>query len=178
MTSLWPGRAGVTGPALTFAEAVERHLDDVYRYLLYLTKNPGLAEDLAAETFERALREWRRFDPRRASAKTWLCQVARTTALDRLRSDERRRARENRYAAESESLADDPADAVGLSPALAEALGSLSAAEREIVALRVLLELDDAQAARVLDISRSAASTRLNRALRKLKERMTADALA
>ena len=63
------------------------HLDDVYRYLLYVTGNPHLAEDLAAETFERALRRWRRFDPRRAAARTWLCQLARSTALDHFRAE-------------------------------------------------------------------------------------------
>ena len=65
----------------------EEHLDDVYRYLLYVTGNPHLAEDLAAATFERALRRWRRFDPRRASARTWLCQLARSTALDHFRAE-------------------------------------------------------------------------------------------
>ena len=42
--------------APSFATVAERHLDDVYRYLLVLTRNPTLAEDLAAETFERAYR--------------------------------------------------------------------------------------------------------------------------
>src|SRR5215207_5514900 len=56
--------------APSFASVVEQHLDDVYRYLLVLTRDPTLAEDLASETFERALRAWRRFDPRRGSART------------------------------------------------------------------------------------------------------------
>ena len=66
----------------------EEHLDDVYRYLLYMTGNPHLAEDLAAETFERALKRWRRFDPRRGAARTWLCQLARGTALDHFRAEQ------------------------------------------------------------------------------------------
>jgi DNA-directed RNA polymerase specialized sigma24 family protein len=56
--------------SISFADAAERHLDDVYGYLVYLTGDRGLAEDLAAETFETALRSWRRFDPARGSAKT------------------------------------------------------------------------------------------------------------
>ena len=46
----------------TFAAVAAAHLDDVYRYLLYLTKDGTLAEDLTADTFERALRGWHRFD--------------------------------------------------------------------------------------------------------------------
>ena len=80
----------------SFAATAEEHLDDVYAYLVYLTRDRSLAEDLAADTFEKALRLWRRFDPRRASARTWLCQIARTTALDWFRSEERRQRREQR----------------------------------------------------------------------------------
>src|SRR5439155_68030 len=80
---------------MTFADAAEQHLDDVFAYLVYLTGDRAAAEDLAAETFEKGLRLWKRFDERRSSARTWLCQIARTTALDWFRSERRRRAREN-----------------------------------------------------------------------------------
>ena len=152
----------------------EEHLDDVYRYLLYMTRNPHLAEDLAAETFERALRRWRRFDPRRASARTWLCQLARSTALDHFRAEQRRRRRDDSYTAEELQTAE-PVFGEGLSLALDAAVRSLSAAEREIVVLRVVLELDGEATARVLGIKPTAVSTRLSRALQKLEERMVSD---
>jgi DNA-directed RNA polymerase specialized sigma24 family protein len=41
--------------ARDFAEAAERHLDDVHAYLVYLTGDRATAEDLTAETFARAL---------------------------------------------------------------------------------------------------------------------------
>jgi RNA polymerase sigma factor (sigma-70 family) len=66
----------------------------------------------------------------------------------------------------------------GLSPVLDEALAELSAGEREVVALRVVLELDGEQAARVLGISPTACSTRLSRALAKLAERVDTDVRA
>lgn len=155
----------------SFADAAEAHLDDVYGYLVYLTGDRGLAEDLAAETFEKALRLWSRFDAARGSAKTWLCQIARTTALDHFRAERRRRGREDAYA-RREPVADDGPLVAGLSPDLQRALLSLSAAEREVVALRVLLDLDGPQAARLLGISATACSTRLSRALTRLEERM------
>src|SRR5687768_9332747 len=153
----------------SFAATAEEHLDDVYAYLVYLTRDRSLAEDLAADTFEKALKLWRRFDARRASARTWLCQIARTTALDWFRAEERRRRREER-AAPPERV--EAALAEGLSPELETALASLSAGEREVIALRVLLELDSEEAARVLGVSPTAVSTRLSRALKKLEERM------
>jgi RNA polymerase sigma factor (sigma-70 family) len=154
----------------TFAEVVAKELDAVYRYLVYLTGDRSAAEDLAAETFEKAFRSWRRFDPRRGSPRTWLCRIARSVAVDWFRAETRRRKREETYAREV-SLSEELGN--GLPPELEEALRELSPAEREVVALRVLLELDGPSAARVLGISQTACSTRLSRALRRLEEGMS-----
>jgi RNA polymerase sigma-70 factor, ECF subfamily len=161
-----------------FAEAAERHLDDVYAFLVYLTGDRNVAEDLAAETFARALERWRRFDPGRGSARAWLCQVARSTALDHFRAEERRRRREGRFAAGEQREDAGPVFGDGLSPELEQALARLSAAEREVVALRVVLELDGEVAARVLGISATACSTRLSRALQKLEKEVSAGVAA
>src|SRR3954453_860618 len=137
----WPSsRPAKEIPRPTFASAAQAHLDDVYRYLLYLTKDGTLAEDLTADTFERALRAWPRFDPRRGSARTWLCQLARTSALDHFRAEKRRHGREERYARDEPVATEQPAS--GLSPELEAALARLSPAEREVIALRVVLDLD------------------------------------
>src|SRR5215211_7522522 len=108
-------RRGPDRPA--FAEAAEAHLDDVHAYLTYLVGERDLAEELTAVTFEKALSRWRRFDPRRGSARTWLCQLARSVALDHFRAEDRRRRRETAYAAR-EPLDERPSLVDGLSPAL------------------------------------------------------------
>jgi RNA polymerase sigma-70 factor (ECF subfamily) len=161
-----------------FAEAARRHLDDVHAFLVYLTGDRAVAEDLTAETFARALERWHRYDPRRAGVRTWLCQLARSTALDHFRAEDRRRRREGRYAVAELRESAEPVFGEGLSPALERALAQLSAAEREVVALRVLLELDGAAAARVLGISATACSTRLSRALQKLEQEVSAGVAA
>jgi RNA polymerase sigma-70 factor (ECF subfamily) len=157
---------------MTFGDAAEQHLDDVYGYLTWFTGDRFAAEDLAAETFERALRLWHRFDPERGSARTWLCQVARTVALDHFRSEKRRTRREE-LAAVPEAFEARPAE--GFSPELEAGLRGLSAGEREVIALRVVLDLDGPAAARVLGIGESACSTRLSRALDHLRREMGTD---
>ena len=151
----------------SFAQAAETHLDDVFGYLTWFTGDRFAAEDLTGETFERALRLWHRFDPRRGSARTWLCQVARTVALDHFRS-ERRRTRREQLAAPPERF--DERFAEGLSPDLEAAVRSLTAGEREVIALRVVLDVDAVTASRVLGISTTNCTTRLNRPLKKLEE--------
>src|SRR5436309_7288977 len=165
VTTTWPG-LHVDRP--TFASVAEAELDAVHGYLVFLTGNRAVAEDLTGETFEKAFRTWRRFDPRRGTPRAWLCGIAHSTALDHFRSEQRRRRREDKYvrgapAIEETELMPSPLEA---------ALGQLSRAEREVVALRVLLELDGPTAARVLGISATACSTRLSRALKKLEELM------
>jgi RNA polymerase sigma factor (sigma-70 family) len=161
-----------------FAEAARRHLDDVHAFLVYLTGDRAVAEDLTAETFARALERWHRFDPRRGGARTWLCQLARSAALDHFRAEDRRRRREGRYAVAELRESAEPVFGEGLSPALERALAQLSAAEREVVALRIVLELDGEGAARVLGISTTACSTRLSRALAKLEKEVSAGVAA
>jgi RNA polymerase sigma-70 factor (ECF subfamily) len=166
VTTSWPG-LHVDRPS--FAAVAESELDAVHRYLLFLTGNRTVAEDLTGATFEKAFRTWRRFDPRRGTPRAWLCRIARSAALDHFRSEERRVRREERYAHGAPAV-DDPA----LGPsALESALAQLSPAEREVVALRVLLELNGPTTARVLGISVTACSTRLSRALKRLEEMMS-----
>jgi RNA polymerase sigma-70 factor (ECF subfamily) len=165
VTTSWPG-LHVDQPSFSAVAAAE--LDAVHRYLVFLTGNRAVAEDLTGETFEKAFRTWRRFDPRRGTPRAWLCRIARSTALDHFRSEERRRRREERYAHGAPEVHEAE---LGPSP-LEAALAQLSPAEREVVALRVLLELDGPTAARVLGISATACSTRLSRALKRLEEMM------
>jgi RNA polymerase sigma factor (sigma-70 family) len=164
-----PRRADAATP--TFASVAEELLDDVYGYLLYLTKNWAVAEDLTGETFEAALRKWKRFDPSRGTPRAWLLAIARSTALDWFRADSRRRRREERAEAGVQHE-DEAAFGGGLSPELQESLQALSVGEREVVALRIVLDLDGEETAHLLGISSTAVSTRLSRALSKLEERM------
>jgi RNA polymerase sigma factor (sigma-70 family) len=169
----WPGRAERRRP---FTDVVGDHLDAVHRYVVMLTGDALLAEDVTAQSFEKALRSWRRFDPRRGTELAWLCGIARRTALDHFRSEARRRRRETVY--ENGRVPEADAALGGFSPELDAALGSLSAGEREVLALRIVLELDAETAARLLGISRTACSMRLARALQKLQQRMATHALA
>jgi len=164
-----PRRIDTSAP--TFAAVAEELLDDVYGYLLYLTKNWAVAEDLTGETFEAAFKKWRRFDPARGTPRAWLLAIARTTALDWFRADARRRKREERAEA-SERREQAGSFGEGFSAELEASLRALSAGEREVVALRIVLDLDGEETARLLGISPTAVSTRLSRALSKLEERM------
>ncbi|WMM26419.1 RNA polymerase sigma factor [Tissierella sp. MB52-C2] len=60
--------------------------DDVYRYLLSLTHNPDLSEDLLSETFINAIKAIANFKGQ-SSIKTWLFSIARNLWLQNIRKE-------------------------------------------------------------------------------------------
>ena len=162
----------------SFESVAERHLDDVHAYLVYLTRDRGAAEDLTAETFEKASAA---VAPLRPPPRQRAHLALPDRAHDRARPLPRRgapaAARAERLRAASPSTWR-TASSAGCRRSSSARLRRLSAGEREVIALRVLLDLDQETAARVLGISPTNCATRLSRALKKLEERMSADVAA
>src|SRR3954470_18582920 len=75
-----------------FEALYAREAAGLYGFLAYRTSDRALAEDLLADTFERALRSRRRYDPARGSQRTWLYAIA----MNLLRDHARRAAAEAR----------------------------------------------------------------------------------
>lgn len=157
----------------SFASVAEEHLTGVFRYLTHFTGDRHLAEDLTSSAFERAQRDWHRFDPDKGSPRVWLIEVARRVALDHFRGEKRRRTRDANWAA-TEPLSAAAPDVEVDNPLLKEALSRLSRAERELIALRVVLEFSTTEAARISGGSPTKVSTSLHRALGKLRREMEA----
>ena len=153
-----------------FERLYDEHAQALYGFLAYRTGDDALAEDLLADTFERALRARRRFDPRRGSTKTWLYSIA----LNALRDHVRRRAVAERA---SERLVvpeagADATDAVAQRDELARALATLTEEEREVVALRSGADLTVPEIAKLKREKLTTIEGRVYRALRKLRERL------
>ncbi len=64
---------------------VQRHERRVFGIALAITADRATAEDVAQEAFVRAWRHAAVFDPRRASATSWLATITRNLAIDTLR---------------------------------------------------------------------------------------------
>ena len=151
-----------------FERLYEAEAQGLFGFLAYRTGDRSLAEDLLADTFERALRSRRGFDRRRGSAKTWLYAIA----LNLLRDQARRAAAEGRAL---ERVGPAPAggpelgDAVEHRDVVQRALATLSAEEREAIALRFGAELTVPEIAEALREPLTTVEGRVYRALRKLR---------
>jgi len=147
------------------------HAAALLAFLRARTGDAALAEDLLADTFERALRARARPAPGADGERPWLYAIA----LNRLRDVARRRAAEDRALALAMAGAA-LADAVSGAPtddertdALRRALTLLTPAEHEAVALRFGEDLSVPAVARRLGQPTTAVEARLARALRKLR---------
>ncbi|MFF5189181.1 sigma-70 family RNA polymerase sigma factor [Streptomyces sp. NPDC000345] len=159
------------------ADAVERFVRalhrDVLRYVAHLCADPQAVDDLAQDTFLRALGSLHRFEGR-CSARAWLLSIARRAVMDSYRS-----------AAARPRLADLPdwrpvvelAQPRGLpgfddGVVLLDLLAALPADRREAFVLTQLLGLPYEEAARVSDCPVGTVRSRVARARAALAEQV------
>ena len=154
-----------------FERLYDEHAQPLFGFLAYRTGDRALAEDLLADTFERALRARARFDRRKASEKTWLYAIA----LNLLRDHARRKTSEARALERIPHESAMPHDAlagVEHRDEVTRAMGILSDEEREALALRFGADLTVPEMAKLLGEPLARVEGRVYRSLRKLREEL------
>jgi RNA polymerase sigma factor (sigma-70 family) len=156
-----------------FQRLYEDHAQALFGFLAYRTGDRALAEDMMSEAFERALKARKRYDPGKASAKTWIYSIA----LNCLRDQQRRQGAEvrafDRVGGPGELELSEPGfDRAETRDEVQRALWHLSEEEREVVALRYGGELSAKEMAKLLGERETTVEGRLYRALRKLREEL------
>ena len=153
-----------------FAELTRRHVDLVYSAAFRMIRDPHLAEDVTQGVFV-ALAKSARSLTDRAVLSGWLHRTAQNIAAQTVRTDVRRRAREQEAAAMNEILASTTeASWQQLAPHLDAALGDLPDADREALLLRYFERKSAREMAALLGVSDEAAQKRVNRAVDHLRE--------
>lgn len=160
-----------------FTAVFERHYDAVHAYLIRRVP-PDTADELAAETFVRALAARRRYDSSSGSVRGWLFGIATNLGRQHWRGEERRlrayaRACFPPDGADSGDM-DARADAQRQRGALAEALAALPAADRDVLLLHAWADLSHAEIAAALGIPVGTVRSRLSRARTRVRERIGA----
>ena len=67
-----------------FDQIYQNCFDPVYRYVLSLSENPTVAEEITQETFFKALQSLDQFQGK-SNLKSWLCAIAKNQWLAELR---------------------------------------------------------------------------------------------
>jgi RNA polymerase sigma-70 factor (ECF subfamily) len=162
-----------------FDALLARYQNRLYRYLVRLTANAAVAEDLFQETWLKVITRIHRYDERRPF-EPWLFSVARNLAIDHLRKaspeslDEPSESGETRIARLG---ADEPGSLERLLEGerrglLERRLEELPALYREALSLRFEEEMTFEEIAEVLSAPVSTVKSRVQRALSSLRKRM------
>lgn len=162
-----------TRRAISFSEVYDEHVWDVFGFLAYRLASRLDAEDLTQLTFERALRAWPRYDQQRSQPATWLLAIARNVLIDHWRAGALRRHERLTEDHEIGSVPG-PEDSIGGNPHLQAALAALSDRDRELIGLRFGADLSGPQIADLTGLSLAAVQQGLSRALRRLRETLSA----
>jgi len=78
------------GDQQAFLTLYDRYSARVYALAIRILEEKMLAEEITQDTFMKVWNRGSQYDPKRGKFLTWLLTVTRTTALDRLRFEQRR----------------------------------------------------------------------------------------
>jgi RNA polymerase sigma-70 factor (ECF subfamily) len=153
-------------------EAVYReHNRDVYRYVLLSLRQRDDADDVVADTFDRAFAAWRSGHGPAGRALPWLLVIARRIVVDRWRRERLIRwlpFTASRGAAEP-AAHDDPGAQAEFWLWLEQLARALPDRQREVVFLRYQRDLSDDEIGDILGLSASGVRTLVSRAIAGLR---------
>jgi RNA polymerase sigma-70 factor, ECF subfamily len=155
-------RAACAGDRDAAAALFRRHWQPAWRVAYGITGRRAMADDIAADAFERAFGALNRFDRRRPFAP-WLHRIVVNRALDLLRAERRLVGGE---------LGPEPAAEPALESGdleLLEAVQSLPLQRRAVVILRYGVGMTPTEIGRALDLPIGTVNSRLARALDQLR---------
>jgi RNA polymerase sigma-70 factor (ECF subfamily) len=148
-----------------------RHNVRVYRFILRMTANQSLAEDLVSEVFLDVWRQAENFESK-SQVSTWLLAIARYKALSALR----RRTEEHLdddMAATLEDTSENPETAVGIKDRniiVQKCLTQLSSAHREVIDLVYYHEKSVDEVAQIVGVPAATVKTRMFYARNKMAD--------
>jgi len=151
-------------------EAIFRQFQaDVYAWIFRIVRNRATAEDLTLEAFWRIYKARARFDPARPFG-AWARRVATNVALDHLKKE---RAVIELQDGMSVTEDKDPALQREIAAGIQRAMNELPDKLRVVAILGLIEERPYAEIATALGISEAGVKTRVFRAVRKLRKRLT-----
>gem|GEM_PF-277815 len=163
-------RHAANGDAAAWESLMHAHQQSVFRFAYLLLGDPDDAEDTAQESFLRAWKYLKRFDPTRP-LRPWLLSITANLASNRRRSAGRYFAAVLRaFRDEPTSVRIEEKSAQNLEAnELWHAVQHLNPADQQIIYLRYFLDLSVNETAQVLNVADGTVKSKLSRALEKLR---------
>lgn len=159
---------------IDFEDIYERFFKDVYLFVLAMSGNQAMAEDITQETFFKALKEVDHFKGD-CPVKSWLCQIAKNLYIDDVRRKKRWESVKKGLAGGSQTAGDGADSAVIQREeviSIYKALHCLEEPYKEVFGLRTLGELSYREIGEIFGKSESWARVTYHRAKLKIREQL------
>lgn len=163
------------GDEQAFAEFYDEMSPMVYGTIMRVLRAPALAEEVAQEVFVELWRTAPRFDPSRGSVRSWAATMAHRRAVDRVRSEQSARTRDEADGRRNVDDHDHVVEEVTVQldrERVAAAMKHLTEVQREAVSLAYYGGLTYRQVAEQLGVPEGTIKTRIRDGLTTLRNQM------
>ena len=158
-------------------QAFDCYYPAIFRYFRYRGGDADTANDLASATFERAIENLYRFDPRRAQIQTWLFAIARNLSINHWKSEKQLVPFDDDLSIPDEPQLEESIIFAQEKEQILLALQLLDDRAREIMALKFGGPLTNRQIAELTGLTESNVGVILYRSLLKLRKLLVSDTL-
>lgn len=166
------------GDCEAFDQLYRAAFTEIVRLARRVLVDHAQSEEIAQEVLASVWTGAYRFDPRLGSGRSWLATITRRRAIDRVRSAQAARTRDDLYLRERPELAADAAHVAVARltiEALAKALRSLPAEQRDLLVQAHLAGVPYRELARRSNIPIGTVKSRVNRAVSELRRHLSSD---
>ncbi len=167
-------RRSAAGDEDAFAQLYDAVSSRLYGLVRRVVRDPAQSEEVAQEVFLDIWRHSARFDPTRGSALSWMLTIAHRKAVDRVRSAEAARHRDDSYGTTNRDVTHDSTSEAVVERLDAErvhrALATLTEAQRQALELAYLSGYTHTEVATMLDLPLGTAKTRIRDGLIRLRD--------
>ena len=167
-------RRAATGDESAFAELYDAVASRLFGLVRRIVRDPAQSEEVTQEVFLEIWRHSARYDPGRGSPLSWMLTIAHRKAVDRVRSTEAARSRDEGYGASTQEVTHDSTAEAVVERLDAErvhrALDTLTEAQREALQLAYLGGYTHTEVATMLDLPLGTAKTRIRDGLIRLRD--------
>ena len=157
---------------VSLEQAFERYYPAIFRYFRYRGADPETANDLASETFERALKNLSRYDPRKAQIQTWLFAIAHNLGINHWKAEKQTVPLDDDFSIPGDPLPEQAVMLIQAKDQVLQALQCLDNRAREILALKFGGLLNNRQIAGLTGLTESNVGILLYRSLLKLRTQL------
>lgn len=169
------------GDPFAFETIYDRYSPQAFALAMRMTRKPCAADEITQEAFVSLWRTAARYDPSRASLKTWLLMLVHSRGIDSIRSGKRHSrnltidevSEDHLQAAES---TDEDTFKRDTSRHLRHLLTNIPSKQREVIELAYFDELTQVEIAKSLDLPLGTVKSRVRLALARLHQTLANEA--